>query len=153
MKTKKPQQTGTITITQVQGSPFRTVVGKKKDIETYIKSNSPPQQTGTWEKQVRGSMSTAWLNSGDIKALNESTEDLLSFLRSELLLQRQKLLKQMTKARKELKQNIGMLRQWLNEDRITDSKKMVTNEQIEMWFDDLLQALHEMEGKEWGGGE
>lgn len=26
--------------------------------------------------------------------------------------------------------NIGMLRQWLNEERITDPNKMVTNEQI-----------------------
>ncbi len=32
--------------------------------------------------------------------------------------------------RMELEKNVGMLRQWLNEDRITDSKKMVTNEQI-----------------------
>lgn len=29
-----------------------------------------------------------------------------------------------------IKLNIGMLRQWLNEDRITD-KKMVTNEELE----------------------
>ncbi len=27
-------------------------------------------------------------------------------------------------------QNVGMLRQWLNEDRITEPDKMVTNEQI-----------------------
>lgn len=26
--------------------------------------------------------------------------------------------------------NIGMLRQWLNEDRITDPDKMVTNEDL-----------------------
>lgn len=30
--------------------------------------------------------------------------------------------------------NIGALRQWLNEDRITDPKKMVTNEQIMNWL-------------------
>jgi len=30
--------------------------------------------------------------------------------------------------------NIGMLRQWLNEDRITDPKKMVTNEDIMHWL-------------------
>ena len=30
-----------------------------------------------------------------------------------------------------LLRNIGMLRQWLNEDRITDTKKMVTNKDIE----------------------
>lgn len=32
-----------------------------------------------------------------------------------------------------IKKNISMLRQWLNEDRITD-KKMVTNEEIETWL-------------------
>ncbi|OLS15992.1 MAG: hypothetical protein RBG13Loki_0369 [Promethearchaeota archaeon CR_4] len=31
-------------------------------------------------------------------------------------------------------QNIGMMRQWLNEDRITDPKKMVTNEDILHWL-------------------
>ena len=30
--------------------------------------------------------------------------------------------------------NIGMLRQWLNEDRITEPKKMITNEQIIDWL-------------------
>src|ERR1035437_1070234 len=28
------------------------------------------------------------------------------------------------------RKNIGMLRQWLNEDRITDPKRMITNEDI-----------------------
>jgi hypothetical protein len=32
------------------------------------------------------------------------------------------------------KRRIGMLRQWLNEDRITDIQKMVTNEDIETWL-------------------
>jgi hypothetical protein len=31
-------------------------------------------------------------------------------------------------------QKIGMLRQWLNEDRITDYTKMVTNEEIMAWL-------------------
>lgn len=30
---------------------------------------------------------------------------------------------------------VGMLRQWLNEDRITDPQKMVTNEQIIKWLE------------------
>ena len=33
-------------------------------------------------------------------------------------------------------ERISLLRQWLNEDRITDPKKMVTNEQILMWLGD-----------------
>ncbi len=34
------------------------------------------------------------------------------------------------------KPGIGALRQWLNEDRITDIKKMVTNEEILVWIHD-----------------
>lgn len=30
--------------------------------------------------------------------------------------------------------NLGMLKQWLNEDRITDINKMVTNEEIEVFI-------------------
>lgn len=30
--------------------------------------------------------------------------------------------------------NIGMLRQWLNEDRISDPEKMITNEDIASWL-------------------
>jgi hypothetical protein len=30
--------------------------------------------------------------------------------------------------------NIGFLRQWLNEDRITEPKKMVTNEELKYWL-------------------
>ena len=37
-----------------------------------------------------------------------------------------------------LKRNIGLLRQWINEDRIDDPDKMITNEQIKNWlFGDL----------------
>ena len=38
-------------------------------------------------------------------------------------------------AREEVFRNIGHLRQWLNEDRITDPKKMVTNEELRHWLD------------------
>lgn len=31
--------------------------------------------------------------------------------------------------------NIGLMRQWLNEDRITDPKKMVTSEELFYWLD------------------
>lgn len=36
------------------------------------------------------------------------------------------------KQKKEL--NVDMLRQWLNEDRITDPKKIVTNKDIKDWL-------------------
>ena len=32
------------------------------------------------------------------------------------------------------KMNVGLLRQWLNEDRIDDPDKMVTNEMLERWL-------------------
>lgn len=37
-----------------------------------------------------------------------------------------------------LKVRIGMLRQWLNEDRITDSKKLVTNEDLIYWLQPVI---------------
>jgi hypothetical protein len=37
-------------------------------------------------------------------------------------------------AEERIKTNISLLRQWLNEDRITDPSKMVTNEQLERWL-------------------
>lgn len=41
--------------------------------------------------------------------------------------------------RENLEKNIGALRQWLNEDRITDPSKMVTNEEILSWLDPKKQ--------------
>lgn len=35
---------------------------------------------------------------------------------------------------------IGLMRQWLNEDRITDPKKLVTNEDLHVWLDRALEA-------------
>ena len=44
---------------------------------------------------------------------------------------------------------IGFLRQWLNEDRITDPKKMITNEMIKVFISEetrknLVQEIREM---------
>ena len=36
---------------------------------------------------------------------------------------------------KAMNERIGMLRQWLNEDRITDPKKMITNDDIKYWLE------------------
>jgi len=53
----------------------------------------------------------------------------------------------MTKAKKkilaELEQNIGMLRQWLNEERIDDVEKFVTNKELKHWLS-LSSALDTM---------
>ncbi len=37
--------------------------------------------------------------------------------------------------RSKLLEKIGMLRQWLNEDKITEPKEMITNEDIKHWLD------------------
>jgi len=47
----------------------------------------------------------------------------------------------LTAIEKRHKISVGMLRQWLNEDRITDPKKMVTNEQIEIWFEGINKYI------------
>ena len=47
-----------------------------------------------------------------------------------------------------MKPRIGMLRMWLNEDRIKDAKRFVTNEQIEHWlFEDIIDELSNLKGK------
>ena len=34
----------------------------------------------------------------------------------------------------EVKKKVGLMRQWLNEDRITDNNKMVTSEELLHWL-------------------
>ena len=57
---------------------------------------------------------------------------------SHLVLSEEKVLQlfytKMEDEKQKLKKNIGQLRQWLNEDRIKDADKFVTNEQIELWL-------------------
>ena len=38
------------------------------------------------------------------------------------------------KDKEELKKKVGMLRQWLNEDRITDTNKMISTEDLLHWL-------------------
>lgn len=48
---------------------------------------------------------------------------------------------------------IGMLRQWLNEDRIDDPKKMVTNEEIATWLnkkENHYQEFISLQAPWWG---
>lgn len=44
--------------------------------------------------------------------------------------------------------NIGMLRQWLNEDKIKDAKSFVTNQDISDWiFNDSYEILSQLKGE------
>lgn len=67
----------------------------------------------------------------DFEVLPEHRESQIKWIK-ELL--SQALADNRRKVVEELKPKIGMLRQWLNEDRITDVNKMVDNEQIEKWL-------------------
>lgn len=46
---------------------------------------------------------------------------------------------------KQLNVRISMLRQWLNEDRITDPNKMVTNDDILVWLGTIVEQAKEEE--------
>ncbi len=39
---------------------------------------------------------------------------------------------------KDLVQIIMFLRQWINEDKVTESSRLTTNTQIAVWFKDIL---------------
>lgn len=83
----------------------------------------------TWEKQLDDERSSLWVEVDDYsESGSESTHMELDPERVKKLIASQISLA-IQKERDGLK--IGYLRQWLNEDRITDPKKMVTNEQIE----------------------
>jgi len=49
----------------------------------------------------------------------------------------------MNKLQSFTEQSVSFLRQWLNEDRITDPKKMVTNEDIKHWLKPSGTAVEE----------
>ena len=38
--------------------------------------------------------------------------------------------------KQEIIKRLGLMRQWLNEDRITDLDKLVTTEELLEWFED-----------------
>lgn len=72
-----------------------------------------------FSEKVFESLQTAYLR--DLRLFRN---DIKCFIKSLLL-----------KKQEEYEKNIGMLRQWLNEDRIDDPKKMVTNEELKKWLD------------------
>ncbi len=65
----------------------------------------------------------------DNAVYKETREYIKSFIRSQRQLARKELLE-------ELEKRIGMMRQWINEDRITDPSKSITNQQIKKWLFD-----------------
>jgi len=83
---------------------------------------------------------TDYINSKEFNEELENFEDALTYREADIrnagrerfiAFLSQTIAKVKAEERERIKENIGQLRQWLNEDRITDPKKMVTNEQIE----------------------
>lgn len=72
-------------------------------------------------------MEALWLVIQGSQDLKREYQTKIELLQQERQREREKMIEQ-------ININIGMLRQWLNEDRITDNKKMVTNEQIKNWL-------------------
>lgn len=73
----------------------------------------------------------------------EEMWDMTSAQRAELFAIKQFWLSQRKADMEQLKFRIGLLRQWLNEDRITDTDKLVTNEMIEHWLLDTITSNKE----------
>lgn len=74
-------------------------------------------------------------NSCKIWAVERRTPEVLDFIRAEKELSKQE-------GAKITSQDVGMLRQWLNEDRITDTEKMVKNEDIIYWIEAACNPQH-----------
>lgn len=63
----------------------------------------------------------------------ETRQEHRQFLTQALLAKEEEVVKA---ERERLVEKVGFLRQWLNEDRITDPNKMVTNEELLEWLRD-----------------
>lgn len=87
-----------------------------KECEEKYRTDTPPLQD--WDMKIRQILSKHW-NEWPTEVV-ENFYSLLSQVREQAYREGQK----------EALKNVGMLRQWLNEDRITDVNKMVTNEEI-----------------------
>lgn len=83
-----------------------------------------------WEKDFRGSLiglqliHEGRLSDADIEVLSDWMN-----VKCEKRLESERL-----KEREEVMKNVGLLRQWLNEERITDTKRLVTNDEIIHWL-------------------
>lgn len=72
-------------------------------------------------------------------------EDFEDFLRKQIPVIQEEAVRENNE---KIKRNIDFVRQWLNENRITESKMMVTNEELEMWLEVDLQPKAGEEEKE-----
>ena len=98
----------------VQGIPDRYLHGKNP---------STPEPMEEWVEKFRKECGELWEYHSVTGAYTQAQEEVEQFISTLLSQQRQ-----------EIRERIGMLRQWLNEDRIKDGKYFVTNEQIERWL-------------------
>ena len=98
-------------------------------------ASSTPEPSEEWVDRFRKECGELWEYHSVVGSYTQSQEEVESFIHT-LLAQREK----------KLRERIGMLRQWLNEDRIKDAKYFVTNESIERWLDIPLSEVGEKGG-------
>lgn len=104
----------------IRGKPYPTPTSKDEEWKKSIK-----EMLQAFETLISG-------NHPDYENANDVRETILAFIQTLISKSKQE---GREEEREEIKRHIGSLRQWLNEDRITDPKKMVTNEQIKNWLD------------------
>ncbi len=109
----------------------------------------------TWEEKLN----TEWankvhklLNECGFEKTNQDNSEAFAFQALLLIWVHSFISQQIKQAKlevlKEMRPAIGSMRQWLNEDRITDPNKMVTNENLWVWFNDIKSRIEKGGGNE-----
>ena len=85
-----------------------------------------------FDKKFKGWKNTKFdMTSGDVEYVKDKSVDTIVVSKKEIKKFIQKEIDDAVKEERErLEQKVGMIRQWLNEDRITDPKKMITSEDL-----------------------
>lgn len=111
------------------------VTGKWLDLSNvaaYIQSNYYPKQAAVLKTDVLKAVETGQFIDG-----TKSTLGILDDFRDEIAT-KLSLNTNKEETKTEIDLAIGLMRQWLNEDRITDPHKMVTNAELHQWLDKAL---------------
>lgn len=101
----------------------------RSDLKPKEMAVEPSNWEKEWENLVNRYRGIRTIRSGEARdILLKFDAESLDFIRQTIQLESDKAYR---RGQRDMEFNIGFLRQWLNEDRITDPDKMVTNKQIE----------------------
>lgn len=89
--------------------------------------NNKPEEGGKVTEELENKLNDIMFDYREY-ASHETTEELVNLIQSERRAEREYVLQQ-------IDSKIGFLRQWLNEDRVTDPRKLVKSEQISNWLE------------------